>query len=216
MATRFLRYLFRLSAVLSIVLVIALIVPLLSVRSQKKHVFTSVDAVDSATVGLVFGAGLVNSSHPSDVLRDRLITASELFNNGKISTILVSGDNRTEQYSEPEVMRNTLIEEYGIPENVIYQDFGGRRTYDSCKRAHDLFGVERAILISQEYHLPRAVWTCRRLGIESKGVSATRQPYVKDPYYKKREIVAIYKAFFDIYINSPIVLGGAPMSDLDL
>ncbi len=216
MFSRLFKYGIRASVAIIILIAVVFATPPLSVNAQKKNIFVDGAALEPKTVGIVFGAGLVNSSKPSDVLRDRLIVASELFHSGKIKKILVSGDNRTEAYSEPDVMKETLIRDYRVPAEVIYQDFGGRRTYDTCKRAHELFGVNEAILVSQAYHLPRAIWTCKRMGIESKGISATRQPYISDSYYKKREVIAVYKAFVDVYIKAPTVVGGAQIIDLDL
>jgi len=146
---------------------------------------------------------------------DRLTIASELFLTDRIERILVSGDNHTQEYNEPEVMKQTLIDTFGIPEEAIFADYAGRRTYDTCRRAHDLWGIDQAILISQGYHLPRAIWTCESLGIESTGLSATLQPYLKEIPFKIREVGAIYKAFIDLYLIEPPYIEGEFIQDLD-
>ena len=102
--------------------------------------------------------------------------------------------------------------QYGL---MFFADYAGRRTFDTCIRAKTLWGIDHAILISQGYHLPRALWTCETLGIESMGLSATLQPYVKEFIFKLREIGAIYKAFFDLYLVTPDYLRGTFIRDLD-
>lgn len=193
---------------------IAALVPYLQVSSYKNLVFLDIKEIPTSEVGIVFGAGVKKNGQPSDVLKDRLKTAAELYKTGKIRKILVSGDNRFENYSEPDAMYAYLIENLEIPKENVVRDFAGRRTFDTCKRAKEIFGVEAAILITQEYHLPRALFTCNELGIESVGLSATRQPYVLDKYFKLRELAAVYKAFVDVHIWQPDYVGGKMEEDL--
>lgn len=159
-------------------------------------------------VAIVFGAGLKADGTPSDALHDRLIVAAHLLNSGQAVHILVSGDNRFENYNEPQVMQDVLINEFGIPVDLISVDFAGRRTYDTCIRAHTLWGVPKAILVTQNYHLPRAIWTCEQVGMPSVGVSASLQTYAHGTKFKLREILAMYKALIDIYIWPPKYVGG--------
>ncbi|NQV12138.1 YdcF family protein [Candidatus Uhrbacteria bacterium] len=188
---------------------------LIGVQGRRDLVYASTSQLAKHNVAIVFGAGILNASTPSDALGDRLKVASELYHAGKAKSILVSGDNSSKDYSEPDVMRKTLVDKYKVPEDKIFVDYGGRRTYDTCIRAHDLWGVEHAILVSQEYHLPRAIWTCEKLGIESVGISASLQPYVYEAVYKRREILAIYKAFVDVRFWEPEYLGGEFVQDID-
>lgn len=173
----------------------------------------TIEEIEPDTV-LIFGAGLRSDGTPSDVLRDRLETGAELFNQGKATHILVSGDNRFENYNEPQVMHDVLVAEYGVPEDYVLIDFAGRRTYDTCIRAKTLWGVDSAILVTQSFHLPRAIWTCRRLGIESIGVSASLHDYMKDGTYRARETLASYKAFLDVYVVEPAYVTGEVEQDL--
>ncbi len=205
---RFLRY-------IVVFLMILAILPFGLAMKEKKKIYQSGEDIKPQSVGIVFGAGLTPQNTPSDVLMDRLRVGAQLYHQGKISSVLVSGDNRFEQYNEPEVMKQTLVQTFLIPEKDIYTDFGGRRTFDTCKRAHDLWGIEHAVLISQEFHLPRAIWTCETLGIESIGVSATLQPYIKETLFKLRETAAIYNAFLDLYLVTPSYLDGPFIKDLD-
>jgi SanA protein len=136
-----------------------------------------------------------------------LLTAKELYKEDKIQKIVVSGDNRVSHYNEPQVMYDYLVSE-GIPKNSLVRDYAGRRTYDTCFRAKEIFEIEEALLISQGYHLPRAIFLCEKFGIEASGYSATRRPYIGERYFKTREILALYKSILDIYILKPTsVLG---------
>ena len=207
----------RSKGLLVAVLVVALLfLPIWLVQRNAAHVYDEVTLTPKTPVALVFGAGLKNGgTEPSDVLDDRLRAASWLYEEGRVERILVSGDNRFESYSEPDVMRRTLVERYGVPEEDVYTDYAGRRTYDSCKRARDQWGVEHATLVTQAYHLPRAIWTCRSLGVEAVGVSASLQTYVEAEWYQVRELLATYKAVLDVWILSPDVIGGELEEDLD-
>jgi vancomycin permeability regulator SanA len=194
--------------------IIVLLVPPLVIQQSKQQIET-LETVSTHNVAIVYGAGIVGD-HPSDVLKDRLKTVAELYTNEKINTILVSGDNRFENYSEPEVMTDYLVNTLSIPEDIIHQDFAGRRTYDTCIRAHELWGIDEAILVTQEFHLPRAIWTCEQLGISSIGISASRQAYRDDERNMIREWLARYKAFIDVHIWTPNYVSGAFEEDLDL
>ena len=165
-------------------------------------------------VAIVFGAGLRRDGTPSDVLRDRLSVAAELWRTGKAKRLLVSGDNRFENYNEPQAMNDALVADFGVDPGAIAIDYAGRRTYDTCARAQSIWGVEEAILVSQKYHLPRAMWTCERLGIASVGVSASLQPYVKGTSFTFREIPAILRAWWDVYVWPPKYVQGEFEEDL--
>jgi vancomycin permeability regulator SanA len=173
------------------------------------------EELNSAPVAIVFGAGLTSHGSPSDALSDRLHVAALLYENHLVERLLVSGDNSSEDYSEPDVMKETLMVDYQIPEEDIFADYAGRRTYDTCIRAHELWGIDRAILVTQDYHLPRALWTCQRLGVDAEGISASLQPYLEQRWYHVREMLASFKAFFDIYLWHPDYLGGDFLVDLD-
>lgn len=206
----------RVSQILILLLLLLfLFPPLLVWQNGRGSIYASIDSVEATPVAIVFGAGLTVNNTPSDALMDRLTVAADLYDRGLIDRILVSGDNRTQDYNEPEVMKQTLIDDFDIHEEVIFADYAGRRTYDTCRRAHELWGIEDTILVTQGYHLPRAIWTCKTLGIESLGISATLQPYIKEIPFKVREVVAIYKSFIDLYLLEPEYIGGKFIQDLD-
>ncbi|MEE9964058.1 MAG: YdcF family protein [Propionicimonas sp.] len=129
----------------------------------------SLEAVASAPVAIVFGAGLWSTGKPMPYLSARLDLAAELFRAGKVKAILVSGDNRHVDYNEPDAMRTYLIDS-GVPAEKVVADYAGFDTYATCVRAQRIFGAREAILTSQSYHLPRAIATCRSVGIDAWGV----------------------------------------------
>ena len=178
--------------------------------SPRTHdTITTIPAETPPRVAIVFGAGVWKNNTPSPALYDRVVTAVELYRSKRVNKILVSGDNRFENYNEPAVMKQTAIN-LGVPENDIVEDFAGRRTYDTCYRAKEIFGVSRAVLVTQEFHLNRALYLCNSLGIESEGMVADRRQYarVKRHWWKARESFAIAGAWFDLNVMSPsLVLG---------
>ncbi len=200
--------------VIGFVLVMIALIPVWIFRFGSSRIYGSTQAVQPTNVAIVFGAGLTVQQTPSDALHDRLNVAAELFHQQKIKTILVSGDNRFENYNEPEVMKQTLIKEFLIPPEAIFADYAGRRTYDTCIRAKQIWGVDSAILVSQGYHLPRAIWTCEQVGIKSTGISASLQPYILGWKFKIRELGALYKAFIDVYVFHPDYIGGESIMEL--
>lgn len=181
--------------------------PLFFLPENASGIYPDVSEVPSYEVGIVFGAGVKSDGTPTDALADRLLTAAELYQAGKLQEILVSGDNRTIYYNEPVAMQKYLLE-LGIPEDAISLDYAGRSTYETCARAHDIWGITEALLITQDFHLPRAMFTCNALGIESTGISASRQPYVMEDYYRFREWFAMSKAILDVYILKPDYVEG--------
>jgi vancomycin permeability regulator SanA len=182
-------------------------IPPLIVYRGKYKIYREIDNVDETKIGIVFGAGVTEDHQPSDMLEDRLVIAKKLYESEKIERILVSGDNRVSHYNEPQVMYEYLINE-GLPSEKIVRDYAGRRTYDTCYRAKEIFDVKEAILISQGYHLPRAIFLCEQFGITSSGYSATIQPYINERFYKTREILALYKSVLDVYIITPTPILG--------
>ncbi len=160
---------------------------------------------------LVFGAGLYRDGSPSAVLRDRVQTAVELYKAGKVEKLLMSGDNSTLSYNEPGAMQKYAMQ-LGVPEEAIVLDYAGRRTYDSCYRARTIFGVDDVLLVTQDYHLPRALYICNILGLKAVGISADRRNYRMGTYiyWRLREIPATFTAFIDLYIRKPEPILGDP------
>ena len=167
----------------------------------------SPDQVPSMPVAIVFGAGIWPDGRLSDILADRVDTAIELYNRGKVHKLLFTGDNRYLNYSEPQRMAEYAIAR-GVPEADIVLDYAGRRTYDSCYRARYIFKVDSAILVTQAYHLPRTLFTADRLGIRVVGVAADQHQYVYINNYRLRELLATPVAWWEVLVSHPIpVLG---------
>lgn len=175
--------------------------------ASRDHLHSPGDA-PSAPVTLVLGAGLDASGRPSPFLAGRLDVAVRLYKTGRVRALLVSGDNRFADYDEPTAMRDYLVER-GVPAERIVRDFAGRDTYDSCVRAGRIFGVQRVLVVSQEYHLPRAVATCRGVGLDAEGVGDTTARRYADVWRRgeQREVVASVKTVLDVVSRRDPVLG---------
>lgn len=175
-----------------------------------------VDDAPSAPVALVLGAGLNPDGTPSPFLAGRLEVARALYASGRAQVLLVSGDNRVADYDEPTAMRDWLVG-HGIPSDAVVRDFAGRDTYDSCVRAKRIFGVDRALVVSQGYHLPRAVTTCRAVGLDAEAVgdwTARRYP-TQWSGGQRREVLAAWKTVVDLVTGRDPVLGPVETSVQD-
>jgi SanA protein len=173
------------------------------------RIYAEVTAIRSEPAAIVFGAGYWPSGRLSSALADRMETAIALYQSGKVNKLLLSGDNRVADYNEPAAMAR-YASERGVPREDLVLDYAGRRTYDSCYRAREIFGVEGAVLVTQAFHLPRALYTCQRLGLEVVGVEADQRQYVRAPWYQLRELFALSRAWLDLNLFKPQpVLGEA-------
>lgn len=176
-------------------------------ESYKGYIYSDTAKIPSAPVALVFGAGLKNNGTPSDVLSDRVLTAVELYNVKKVQKILMSGDNGSKNYDEVTAMKKLAVEK-GVPEKDIVLDYAGFDTYDTCYRARDIFDLTDVIAVSQEFHLPRVLYTCNELGVKAIGYKADKHEYVMAQAWKVREFLARMKAGFNITFDSkPKFLG---------
>ncbi len=171
----------------------------------------SYEDIQATPVVMVPGAGLLRDGTPSSPLRDRLDAAAQLYRDSKVQKILLTGDNRFVNYNEPGAMRNYLIQA-GIPEEDLVLDYAGRRTYDSCYRAKAIFGLDEIIIVTQPYHLPRAVFLCDKLGLETQGLPIEQSEYIRSRFlfWNFREIFATLAAYWDIYISKPLPVLGEP------
>ncbi|MFI1416551.1 vancomycin high temperature exclusion protein [Streptomyces sp. NPDC020731] len=162
--------------------------------------------VPRTDVAVVFGAGLWDGE-PSPYLAHRLDAAAELYRAGRIEVVLVTGDNSREEYDEPDAMRAYLTQ-HGVPDTRIVSDHAGFDTWDSCVRAKRIFGVDRAVLISQGFHIRRAVALCEAAGVTSHGIGVDDRHDVTWYYGGVREIFAAGKAALDaVFRPDPRFLG---------
>ncbi|MGQ4455142.1 SanA/YdcF family protein [[Kitasatospora] papulosa] len=157
-------------------------------------------------VAVVFGAGLWEG-RPSPYLARRLDAAAELYRTGKVRVVLVTGDNSRVEYDEPDAMR-TYLTAQGVPDGRIVSDHAGFDTWDSCVRARKVFGVDRAVLVSQGFHIRRAIALCRSAGIDAYGVGVDDVHDVTWYYGGTREVFAAGKALLDVVFEpDPHFLG---------
>jgi SanA protein len=188
-----------------------LILPRLITALYKFPRVYSVKDAPSKPVAIVFGAGLWRDGTPTSVLRDRISTAADLFFSGKVQKILMSGDNRYLDYNEPGAMRDYALY-LGVPDTAIVLDYAGRRTYDTCYRAFAIFEIQQAILVTQSFHLPRALYTCNMLGLNAIGVPSDQRQYrlASLMYWNLRELPATLTAFLDVHLTRPLPVLGQP------
>ncbi len=174
------------------------------------RIFTAEQA-PARRVAIVFGAGLRRDGSPSAVLRDRVVTAAELYFSGRVEKLLMSGDNRFDDYNEPAAMQAYALS-LGVPAEAIVLDYAGRRTYDTCYRARAIFGLEEVTLVTQAFHLPRAIYTCNALGVNAVGVIADQREYrrMARAFWFTRETIATLAALVDVHLLHPVPVLGEP------
>lgn len=143
------------------------------------------DTVPPRPVAIIFGAWVDDAGDPSDMLADRVRTGVNLYKAGKVKALLLTGDNHIKSYDEPESMRQYALA-LGVPDSALVLDYAGFRTYDSCYRAREIFKVDQAILVTQAFHLDRALLTCNGLNVDSVGVAADA---VREEGYNKINLV---------------------------
>lgn len=207
--------------VLIVVLVVfAVLAPRIWMRIvYEPRVYATADDIPgdpTPRVALVFGAGLARGRRPSPVLYDRVATAADLYRTGRVRKLLLSGDNSFVEYNEPEVMRATA-RSLGVPDEDIVLDYAGRRTYDSVYRARDIFEVTRAVVVTQAFHIDRALYLCDALGIDAVGVDADRRAYgdQAEAWWSLREVPATAVAVLDVHLLHPVpILGNKEPIDL--
>lgn len=174
-------------------------------HSTQNQVYYEIEEVPCKKVALVLGASKNLVKRENLYFTYRMQAAADLFIKGKVEHILVSGDNHIHSYNEPEDMKNRLVD-LGVPEEKITLDFAGFRTFDSMIRAKEVFGINDFIVVSQEYHLQRALYIANANGIEAIGYVAERVPYNG---INLREKLAKFKAVLDctVLFASPKFLG---------
>lgn len=195
-------------------LLLALLFYKMWVDTQTSSLMYSADDpnLPSNHVALVFGAGLNPAGGPSAILYDRVATAADLYKAGKVQKLLMTGDNSADSYNEVEAMRRTATQ-LGVPNKDIVLDYAGFSSWDSCYRAREVFSLQSATLVTQKFHLPRALFTCNQLNVKSVGVIADRQPYPTQ-YNELREYPALAATAWRLLINDqPRFLG--PKVDID-
>jgi SanA protein len=206
-----LKFLRRLLLALAALGVVALLGPRLVTGLLSWSRVYNPSSAPSAPAAIIFGAGLTRSGQPTAILRDRVETGAQLYFAGKAQKLLMSGDNRTLNYNEPEAMRQYAMQ-LGVPSEAIVLDYAGRRTYDTCYRAKAIFGLDSVLLVTQAFHLPRALFLCNAFGLKASGVEANNHHYWPPLLliWNIREQLATVGAFVDVYVSRPLPVLGSP------
>ncbi len=168
-------------------------------KFSEKYIFDNITNIEDFDCILVLGAGLKDANTPSDILNERIKKGIELYKSGLSSKIIMSGDHGRNDYDEVNVMKQTAIDNYVLSSDV-FMDHAGFSTYDSIYRAKEIFKSEKIIIVSQKYHLYRAVYIANKIGIEAYGVAA-EDIYSGQFYRDFREFIAINKDFFKVILK---------------
>lgn len=168
----------------------------------EKYIITLEELPKDSDSIIVLGAGIKNDGTPTDILKDRLETSIEVCEKSGNKTFILTGDHSREDYDEVRAMKNYVMEN-DIDEDKIFMDHAGFSTYESMYRAKKIFDVKKAIIVTNEYHLPRAIYIARKLGIEAYGVPSDKRGYMFMGSYKKRERLAQLKDFMYVNILKP-------------
>jgi SanA protein len=148
---------------------------------------------------IVLGTSPGTAAAPNVFFTNRIATTAALWKAGKVKRIIVSGDNRRKDYDEPSAMRAALVAS-GVPRGVIVLDFAGLRTLDTMFRAARVFRVSKALVVTDDWHLPRAIFLADHAGIEATGVASLDVPWRHSPGTRVREILSRVKSVMDIYV----------------
>lgn len=188
----------------------AAILPLICVayvqEATRDARYEALDAVPQQRVAVVFGAGVRPDGLPSPMLADRVEAAVALYQQGRVQRLLMTGDNSSTHYDEVSVMKQYAVA-HGVPAADITLDYAGFSTYESCYRARAIFGVQQAVLVTQRYHLARAVYTCRALGVDAVGFGTPDWGVYGKPLliqYGAREALATANALWQIHVTRPL------------
>ena len=194
--------------IIIIIVIIVLGINLYVKKSTSKQIMNENDSAKLSDVDciIILGAGIWGDK-PSPMLEDRLLEGIKLYQNNVSDKIIMSGDHGRKEYDEVNIMKNYAIEK-GIPSENIFMDHAGFSTYESIYRARDIFKAKKIVIVTQKYHLYRALYIANQLGIEAYGVGADPRQYVGATYRELREILARDKDFVKcIFKPEPTYLG---------
>lgn len=182
------------------------------INYSKKYILT-IDNINTASVNCitVLGASVKSNGTPSNMLEDRLAESVVLYNVGVSNKIIMSGDHANDDYDEVNTMKNYAIKK-GIPSSDIFMDHAGLNTYDSMYRLKDIFEVNSTIIVTQDYHLYRAIYIARKLGIEAYGIASNPREYNGQFYRDIREILARVKDYFKVIFEPESTVTGDTIS----
>lgn len=195
-----------------ILLIIIIVIILIAINicitvTTKKYIYSEMQNIPQAQTALILGAGISNDGRLSDILKDRLDTAIELYELGKVNKILLSGDHGRKEYDETNAMKKYMLKN-NIQEKDIFLDHAGFDTYDSVYRAKYIFEVDSLIIVTQKFHLPRAIYIAKNFNVATYGIIADKHIYLASTQLFLREKLAQIKAFSEVTLNAkPKYLG---------
>lgn len=166
------------------------------VDASTSEIYTSIQTIPDKPVAIVFGAGVTIEDTPGLMLANRLDAGISLYKNNKVQSLLMTGGD-----VEVTIMRR-YAESRGVPTSAIEIDSGGLRTYDSCYRAYHDFDIKNAVVVTQQYHLPRALYLCNSLGVAAVGFKASDSPGQND-WNNFREFFAQLDSWYDVNVSQP-------------
>lgn len=194
---RFFKKLITLSIIIILLSIFIIVYVKNSTREQIRRDLNSIDSSLFSTA-IILGAS-VKKNTPSPMLKDRLDAGIELYKAGKVAKLLMSGDGRQKSYNEVNVMESYAISN-GVPKKDIAKDSLGLSTFESIERMKTVFGIKNAVIITQEFHINRAIYIANKLGIASIGYPAKNIPYNDLTYLYFRDSLASIKDFFQVLI----------------
>ncbi|WPY99571.1 SanA/YdcF family protein [Christiangramia sp. OXR-203] len=193
---------FILFSVIGIVLIIFTILGIEAIflRHTSEDIYSDISKIPPRETVIILGASVHSDGKLSPILQDRVDTAIKLYRSNKVKNFHVTGDHRTEDYNEIAAMV-AYLRERGIPQNQITSDHAGLDTYDSMYRAGKLFNIENATVVTQKFHLPRALFISGQLGFNYFGFTADQRAYQTEYRLKQREKLANVKALWEVLTN---------------
>ena len=199
------RRLIKTIATIATVVLLAVVLSILDV--QLSHLSSIHDPADTniahAPIAIVLGASVTSDDTPSDALKDRLLTGIALYRTHTVDKLLLSGDDGDFHADEIDAMKNFALANGVTNTTDLLTDGKGYRTYESCKRAHDVLGITKAIVVTQRFHIGRAIYLCDNLGIQTEGVTSDLETYQKIVLFWIRDLAASAKAWADINLIEP-------------
>ncbi len=197
MFRKLLKYFFRITL---LVLVFIVLTNLWIVLSTQKHIYQNITLVPAYQVGLILGTSKKTIyGYENPYFKYRIDAAANLYHAGKVKHLILSGDNRTKYYNEPLDMQKALIKK-GVPESAMTLDYAGLRTLDSIVRCSEIFGQSKFLIISQKFHLYRALFIASKYDLEASAFTAQTPALSRSFKTLSREILARPKAIIDLYI----------------
>lgn len=167
----------------------------------KDKTYENYDQVPNNSIVVVLGASVYKDGTPSDALEDRLSVGADLWRQGKAARIILSGDDG--RYAMPEIKAMvSYMYSQGVPDDVLITDGDNARTYDSCYRLKNEHLADNVVLITQGFHLPRALYLCNKLGLDAWGIKSDLRPYADIVWFTARDLMASLLAFWDIYTQA--------------